>query len=156
MNWKDKVKKNLIEAAELTKDAIKMTAEGLKNDYSKKQIPEEKLDDIVSRLENDPNFSKEDAMNALKDVFNEEEKEDENKLEELWKHAVAKVEALRFFLDKEVIEKIREKIDKAKENKDVKQLKKVLNMESSINDIMKSVNNLGSAISKEIKDKFFK
>lgn len=121
--------KELLKACESEKPEVVNPVEGL--------TPEERLAKVREMIAENPELTAEEIDNLLNGVFEPRPAEDEvSKLEENVKAAFEELKSVgQDILDSDLIQGLKAKIDALVHDKDVEQLREVLNMESSLNDI---------------------
>lgn len=135
--------KNKIKSAA---DSIKEAVNNILNS-EEELTPEERIRKIIERLDSDNSYTKEDALRDLEIIFEAEEVEEDT--ETLWEKATMKTLELKEMFNDKVIDPVKNKIDEAKKNEDVKKLKSVLNMQSSLSEILNAFEDFGKNIFKK-------
>lgn len=120
--------KELLKACESEKPEVVNPVEGL--------TPEERLAKVREMIAENPELTAEEIDNLLNGVFEPSAEDEVSKLEESVKTAFEELKSVgQDILDSDLIQSLKAKIDALVHDKDVEQLREVLNMESSLNDI---------------------
>ena len=161
INWK-KINESLKASATSFKEAGEEFFSGVK--ASVVELNEDKRpsrDEIFEMVKNNPNLTSEEIAEMVRKASLTDEEREENLLNELREKVLEGYEALKnkgseFLENSELVEKLGNKIQKMIDDKDVKELREVLTMESSLNDIIagakKFTKNIGQRVENSLKE----
>ena len=161
INWK-KINESLKASATSFKEAGEEFFSGVK--ASVVELNEDKRpsrDEIFEMVKNNPDLTSEEIAEMVRKASLTDEEREENLLNELKEKVLEGYEALKnkgseFLENNELVEKLGNKIQKMIDDKDVKELREVLTMESSLNDIIagakKFTKNIGQRVENSLKE----
>lgn len=156
-NWK-KINESLKASAASFKEASEEFINGVK--ASVVELKEDKRptrEEIFERIKNNPNLSDEEIAAMVREASLTDEEREERLLKELKEKVLEGYDALKnkgseFLENSELVEMLGEKIQKVIDDKDVKELREVLTMESSLNDIMAGAKKFTKSISQRVEN----
>lgn len=150
------IKKNFVETGKLVKESAKELLKVI--DTKTVTTPEERLQEVRRKISENPNMSQAEIDELLKEVFNKPSGGFDELKEEALKGFEELKEKTKDLLSNDVMNSIKERIDNIIHDKDVEQLREVLNMESSLNDICDATKEFTKSVSRRLMDnvnKFF-
>lgn len=158
INWK-KINESLMASAISIKEAGEEFINGVKASVSEPKEEERcpSRDEIFEIVKNNPNLTSEEIAEMVRKASLTEEEREESLLEELKEkvlegYTTLKEKGSEFLESSELVERLGDKIQKVIDDKDVKELREVLTMESSLNDIMAGAKKFTKSIGKRVEN----